>query len=333
MSDSPCLVTVITATRNRPALLAEALRSIAAQTYPSFECLVIDDRSDPSVFAQYEELWTELDERFVLHKRIKPSDKGGTPGASRNRGIQLARGEYVAFLDDDDRWICADHLSAGVEAMRRHDADYYFANMRGHRDGQVVPLHWTPNSPELTRGKLVHEEPRIYDVPLPQLQDVMRRRVIHPNSCIVRRDLLRRVGGFLEGNWIHEDWNLAIRLADGARRILYRPDCVVSYRLPEGDAISLRATSIEWILDDLTAAQHARAQCRHRRVRRWVRSREGWALRELAQQLQKDRRPDAALSFAWQALCLYPTLGGTAFFARSLLGALTARFTARCDIS
>ena len=92
MSVESCTVSVITATRNRPALLAEALRSIAAQTYPSFEALVIDDGSDPAHLRRYEEIWAGLDGRFVLHTRSKPSDKGGSPAASRNRGIKLATG-------------------------------------------------------------------------------------------------------------------------------------------------------------------------------------------------------------------------------------------------
>lgn len=325
MSDNPCTVSVITATRNRPTQLAEALRSIVAQDYSSFESLVIDDNSESSVLTQYEELWPGLDERFILHKRIKPTDKGGSPAASRNRGIQLARGEYIAFLDDDDSWICADHLSAGVEAMQRNDADFYFANMQGQRNGQVVMPDWYPNSPELTRGKLVNELPRVYEVPLSSLQGVMCHRNIHPNSCIVHRDLLSRVGGFNQIIWFYEDWNLTMRLADGARRILYRPDCVAGYRFPEGDAHSLRFSPVENILDGITAALHARVTCRHPQVRRWARSQVGWGMRQLAKHLLDAGQPSNALSFAWQGLCSYPTLGAVTDFARVLARAVRAK--------
>ena len=141
------MVSVVVATRNRSGLLREALTSIAAQYFQDFEVIVIDDGSDAATLAGYDSMWAELDARFLLHRAVAPSVPGTGPAAARNRGIRQARGEFVAFLDDDDRWIKNDHLAIGVEALQSENADYYFANMISMRRGRSVILDWFPASP------------------------------------------------------------------------------------------------------------------------------------------------------------------------------------------
>ena len=146
-----------------------------------------------------------------------------------------------------------------------------------------------------------------------------------PDCAIVRRDLLSRVGGFVERVSIHEDVNLMMRLADQARCILYRPECVVSYRLPEADSITSRTLPLEEALDAIVSAQHARATCNDARIRRCARFRESWTMREVAKRLIEERQPATALPFTWQALCVYPTLGAAALFGSTLFRALTGK--------
>jgi glycosyltransferase involved in cell wall biosynthesis len=105
-SDAP-LVSVIVPTRDRPALLAEALASLAAQTLSDFECLVVDDGGTHGVALP-------ADARFRLVRR----DWSGGAAAARNTGIAEARGRYVAFLDDDDRYL-PERLALGLEAASR----------------------------------------------------------------------------------------------------------------------------------------------------------------------------------------------------------------------
>jgi glycosyltransferase involved in cell wall biosynthesis len=75
----------------RPEYLAEALKSIRAQTVEDWECVVVDDGSPmpPKI---------PPDERFRLVLR----EKNGGPAAARNSGLQVARGDVIVFLDDDD---------------------------------------------------------------------------------------------------------------------------------------------------------------------------------------------------------------------------------------
>ena len=115
MPDSP-FVTVVTATRNRISLLEQALESVAAQDYRDYEAIVIDDGSDEEVQRSYDDLFRRLPPNFRLHRARPAGTSGSGPGAARNLGIQLSRGEDVAFLDDDDRWLRPDHLQVAAAA-------------------------------------------------------------------------------------------------------------------------------------------------------------------------------------------------------------------------
>lgn len=90
------LVSVVIPAHNRPALLVEALRSVAAQSYSDFEVVVIDDGSEPPI--SQTALTDVLGSRVVLHRHDSPQ---GVPKA-KNAGVGAARGEVILLLDDDD---------------------------------------------------------------------------------------------------------------------------------------------------------------------------------------------------------------------------------------
>jgi glycosyltransferase involved in cell wall biosynthesis len=311
-------VSVVIATRNRIDLLQRALKSVAVQDYVDYEALVLDDGSDEAVQRQYDSLMASLPANFTLHHLRPPGSAGAGPAAARNQGIRRATGEFVAFLDDDDHWIAPDHLSVAVDQLRRHDGDYFFANMQATRGGQVVMADWFSGSPILTSGDRLSDQPAVYDVSLRSFVRIMRSYLSHPDCWVVRRDLLNTVGGFWEQARFAEDYELMLRIADRARRILYRPHCVASYRLPEGNANSLAFTKLEETTQWLLCTIHLQAKCIRPAVRGCARARESWVLREVAQHLLTEGRPVAAIPFAWQGVCAFPTLGGAAFAARTI---------------
>jgi len=105
-------VSVVIPTHNRSVMLERALRSVLAQTFQDFEAVVVDDGSTPPVADVVERL---CDPRLRL-VRLDPNQG---MGRARNAGIEAARGEWVAFLDDDDEWL-PEKLSL---QMARLDAD------------------------------------------------------------------------------------------------------------------------------------------------------------------------------------------------------------------
>lgn len=93
----PALVTVVVPTCGRPPLLKKALASVLAQTHTNLEIVVVDDAASEAtraVVAGFEDARI----RYLTHEKRK----GGS--AARNTGIRAARGEFIAFLDDDDEW-------------------------------------------------------------------------------------------------------------------------------------------------------------------------------------------------------------------------------------
>ncbi len=91
-------VSVVIPTHNRPALAKRAIASVLSQSYRELEVIVVDDgmkeRAD-AVAASFGDARL----RYVSHDK----EKGG--GAARNTGIAHARGDFIAFLDDDDEWM------------------------------------------------------------------------------------------------------------------------------------------------------------------------------------------------------------------------------------
>lgn len=93
------IVTIIMATYNRAQFIVESIKSIQAQTFENWECLIIDDGGTDNT-AQVLAPILLKDERFTYLKRTENYTKG-LPG-SRNYGLDLAKGEYIIFFDDDD---------------------------------------------------------------------------------------------------------------------------------------------------------------------------------------------------------------------------------------
>lgn len=99
-TDSGPRVSAVLPTYGRPEYLVEAVKSVAAQTYDPLELVVVDDCSPEPV----EPLLSDVDldglDKFELRRHAE--NRGAN--AARNTGIGAANGEFVAFLDDDDRW-------------------------------------------------------------------------------------------------------------------------------------------------------------------------------------------------------------------------------------
>ena len=91
-------VSVVITTYNRAVLLPRAVRSVLAQTFEDYELIIVDDCSTddtPDVIRTF------VDSRIRVVRHAENTGQS----AAINTGIRIARGEYIAFPDDDDEWV------------------------------------------------------------------------------------------------------------------------------------------------------------------------------------------------------------------------------------
>ena len=105
-------ISVLIPTYNRADLLIQTLRSVVNQRYADFETLVVDDGSTDNTA----DVVAAIGDSRIRYVRQAHS---GLPAVGRNTGMQLANGEYIAFLDSDDLWL-PDKLALQVELMDSH---------------------------------------------------------------------------------------------------------------------------------------------------------------------------------------------------------------------
>ena len=123
------LFTVIIPTLDRPDMLRDAVDSVLAQTVDAFECLVVDDGGTIPVNVPD-------DPRIRVIRR----NSSGGPAAARNAGIEVARGRFLTFLDDDD-WFLPGRLADVLPALEENPVVVCWRT-GGYRtlDGDVVDV-------------------------------------------------------------------------------------------------------------------------------------------------------------------------------------------------
>lgn len=179
------LVSTILITRDRQAKLETALAGLREQTYPNLELVVVDGSREP-VESLVRRCAGDVP---VTYRR----DDSEGPGAARNVGIRAATGEYVAFLDDDDRWL-PEKTERQVEAFTSEVGTVYTGQFTV-RDGERVG----GRTPSLS-GWVTEE--------------LLKGSACSPTSTVmVRRTLIDEAGGFDERLPVWEDRELYVRLS------------------------------------------------------------------------------------------------------------------------
>lgn len=114
------MISVIMLTYNRESMVSRAIESVLAQTYRDFEFIIVDNGSTDRSGGIADEYAAKDARVRVIHR------PRGNIGLGRNTGLDAAKGEYIAFIDDDD-WAEPDWLQFLLSLLREHDADVAIA--------------------------------------------------------------------------------------------------------------------------------------------------------------------------------------------------------------
>ena len=183
------MVSVLLCTYNRPESLRQALDSVLSQTYEDYEVLVINDGGDRIVKNVVEQLNSEKVRYFYREH--------GGHRAALNFGLQMARGKYIAYLDDDDIYY-PNHLDALVHAAEANCLDFVCSRNRwvqGHWDAD----QWMEDY-ELTRRDNGF-----------QVERMRISAYVPDNTVLHRRSIAEKIGLFWEEPQRGGEWEYWVR--------------------------------------------------------------------------------------------------------------------------
>jgi glycosyltransferase involved in cell wall biosynthesis len=126
-------ISVIMLTYNRETLVSRAIESVSAQTFRDFEFIIVDNGSTDHSGAIANE-YAAKDERIRVIHRAR-----GNIGSGRNAGLDAARGEWVAFVDDDD-WCDPDFLEFLYNLAVENEADISVCGADKEENGNTSPV-------------------------------------------------------------------------------------------------------------------------------------------------------------------------------------------------
>jgi glycosyltransferase involved in cell wall biosynthesis len=223
----PPLISVVIPCYRQAHFLAQALDSVQAQSYPAHELIVIDDGSPDDVRA--------VTDRYPGVRCYRQENRG--LGAARNSGLERVEGDFVVFLDADDR-LLPTALAVGAESLaaRPHCA-----------------FVWGFNRPIDVHGNLLPFEPRSFSGGASYAQ-LLRENVVGPPVGVsFRRAVVAAAGGFSCEHKV-EDYELYLRLARNHQSWCHG-ELIAEYRLHDANMSSDHVRMLSGMLAALDAQE------------------------------------------------------------------------------
>lgn len=223
------LVSAIITTHNRLDLLKKAVESVLQQTYINLELIIVDDNSSDGT-----EFWcqnlSESSKRKIKYVHIKESESRGGNYA-RNIGIKNAEGKYIAFLDDDDRWL-PNKVTLQVDLIENRKCDLVYG-------GRFVEVVDSEGSPNYFKSKLN----RTYQGDVSQ--KILTNIFTTTSLIMVRKQVFDKVGLFDENLKFWQEYELSIRIAQ-VSEFYYVDAPLIYYRVDHSDKQRLTNKYFGW---------------------------------------------------------------------------------------
>lgn len=207
-------ISVIIITHNRIGFLRESLASVHEQTLRPAEIIIVDDGSIIPVentLARDTRNCTKPDIRFI---RLG----GEGPAAARNAGALAARGDILAFLDDDDFWD-ERYLETATGFLGDTGLECVITWVNKIRNGRIFP------------GK--HMSPQIFE------QDLfVRNHGIMGSNVLIRKNVFKKIDGYDPALYVSEDKDLLIRMVRSGVKLGVLDKPLVYYRMHDNQRLS-----------------------------------------------------------------------------------------------
>ena len=214
----PPLVSIIIPCYNAEKFVAEAIQSALEQTYPNCEIVVIDDGSSDSSL----KVVRSFGDRILWETG---PNRGGS--AARNRGLKLARGKYIQFLDADD-FISIDKIERQVAALESVKIDSIATCTHCHCSASGEPEPY-PDT----------ETWRYYSDAFDLLVDTWNAKGSFPvHAWLTPKSLIEKVGGWNEKLTGDDDGEYFGRVLLAANEVVFVENAVVYYRRPTATNVS-----------------------------------------------------------------------------------------------
>jgi glycosyltransferase involved in cell wall biosynthesis len=295
-------VDVILPTHAGERWVAEAVESVLRQTHPLWHLMVVDDCSPDATAERVEALRHRDPDRISLLRLDRPHRAAG----ARMAGVARTKGDLIAFLDQDDRWL-PEKLARQVSCFVDDSA---LAAV--HTDVEIIDAEGVPRPGAADRENAGRA--RIAWGTGPDLSAVLfRKNWIRLASSAVRRTAFEAIGGFDASLFGGEDWEFWVRLADRFS-IAHLPAVLTQRRVHPGNVS--RVHSLERSAGKLEALEKMRRAYPH--IAPLTDAKRGQLLREAAVAATRQRRPGRACRYALSLAAhrlrgrfATPTRGGT----------------------
>ena len=294
----PCaamvVFSVIMATRNRPSLFAEALRSVLHQTCEDIEIIVVNDGSNEEHLPEYRATHRSGGAARSIPFSGSAVKRPWAELCALTLAPPLALGKYLCFLDDDDFWTDADYLSRIQSAIAQRAAapDLIFSSQAAFFGNQRKegPIWLERLAAKLERAERRPGDDGLYSVTVEEL--VGAGGFCHLNTMIVRRALYDAVGGMDEDIRWECDHDLFLRLIDRAGDMLLSPAIVSRHNIPDPAKPASMTTSLNEVqrrLVQLRVFEKASLFAAHPAIRSHGRQYQGYTLKRIAEALAARR--------------------------------------------
>jgi glycosyltransferase involved in cell wall biosynthesis len=254
-SETAPTVSVVIPAYNAAKYICEALLSVFNQSFTSYEVIVINDGSSDT-----DDLERELQPYKAVIKYIKQENRGAA--AARNTGLRAAAGEFVAFLDADDKWLPG-FLEKQLKLLKSSKADLVYADALLIGEAPLAGRTFMEMEP--SRGNVTPENLLAVKV------------TVLTSTVLARKAPILEVGLFDESFKRGQDFDLWLRLAKQGARFAYQHEVLAHHRIVETGLSGNTTSQLTRTLDvlraiksraGLTASENAALQLNMKRTLR-----------------------------------------------------------------